>query len=115
MKVCVKVPITGYVRDPISFTVDQLVPRIHADVGDTLTVILNNNSHYICDSMYFPGTHIAVFPSQCSQIIKEAALKPQEEEEHDIEKYYNVYEKPIKKQESLDDPFYTAFESEDSD
>jgi hypothetical protein len=104
MKVQLKKPVIGCQK--IS---EGVVERTHADEGDVLDVILHNKTHYICDSKHFPGWHIAVFPSQCLDTIEDLVI----EDEHADEKYYHVYEKPSKKN-LVDDPFYTAFEFDDT-
>jgi len=92
--------IVGYDANGIPIT------RLHADEKDVLPVILHNPTHFICDSNYYPNTHIAVFNSQC-EIIEEKKTV----EEFLEEKYYHVYEDCSKP--NLDDPFYTAFEELD--
>lgn len=98
MKVHLKTPIYGYEH---GCTVPH---RKLADAGDTLDVILNNKSHFICNSN---GITIVVFPSQCEEIVMEQELKA--EDKFEFEKYYHVYEEPCNK--NLDDPFHTAFEN----
>jgi hypothetical protein len=109
MKVLLKKSIVGYRREISEETIRWSAPRVHADEGDVLPVIFNNQTHYICDSKHFPNIHIAVFPSQCSEII------PEEDriDEHKEERYYNVYEDS--KDTNIDDPFCTAFDIEDAE
>lgn len=104
MKIRLNKPIIGYQKNG-----DEVTERIHAEKEDVLSVVLNNKTHFVCDSVKYPGTSIVVFPSQCSEVIQEIELE--NEDPHADEKYYHIYEgytKPI-----VDDPFYTAFESED--
>ena len=84
--------------------------RLHADEKDVLPVIFQNPTHFICESKYYPGLHIPVFHSQVENVIREKDVYT---DEYDIEKYYHVYED--KSKHDLDDPFCTAFESEESD
>jgi hypothetical protein len=101
MKVILNKSIIGYKND------DQFITRIHADKGSELSVILNNNTYFICDSVNYPGNHIVVFPSQCEEVIHEEVIQT---DDHDIEKFYNTYEKPSKS--PSDDPFYRALFTE---
>ena len=64
--------------------------RMHAEKGDTLRVILHNRSHYICDSSIYPDIPIAVFPSQCTDVL----FDKEEIDEQAPEKYYNTYVEP---------------------
>jgi hypothetical protein len=80
---------------------------LHADKGDILTVILHNPTHFICDSKYYPNTHIVVFKSQCDEIIKEVDI----EDTLSPERYYHVLEDSSKS--NLDDPFYTELYPDD--
>lgn len=83
--------------------------RIHANEGDTLDVIFKNDTHYICDSKYFPSNQIVVFNSQVADVIEEvSAVDP-----FDLEKYYHTYEEFDKTQ--LDDPLCRALYDEDDD
>lgn len=84
MQVILSKPVVGLYKDDSG----EYQSRRHADEGDLLTVILHNKTHFICDSMYFPETPIAVFPSQCADIITEK----EKTEDFAEEKYYNVYE-----------------------
>jgi len=84
--------------------------RLHADEGDSLKVIFQNPTHFICESKYYEGLEVVVFPSQVAEVIREKDIYT---DEYDIEKYYHVYED--KNKTNLDDPFCTAFESEESD
>lgn len=102
MKVILKTPIYGYGGE------NKTSVRMHADVGDELSVILRNKTHFICDSLYYPGLAIAVFPSQCEELRIEREI--QKRDDSDIEKYYHVYESKNKR--DIDDPFCTAFESD---
>ena len=65
--------------------------RVHAYSGDKLDVILCNETHFICDSLVYPDTAIAVFPSQCEEML----IEKKKEDEHEFEKYYHVYDNPI--------------------
>ena len=64
--------------------------RMHAAKGEILNVILRNKTHYICDSVFYPDTTIAVFHSQCADVL----FDREEEDEHAPEKYYNTYVEP---------------------
>jgi len=105
MKIIVNTDIKGYRREEDNTTQNWSTPMIHAEAGDTLRVIFTNPTHYICESK--TGKHIVVFFNQCKQTIVEKAPV----DDHDVEKYYNMYEEPSKT--STDDPFYSAFEYED--
>ena len=81
MQVILSKDIFGYVGD---------APRVHAHKGETLDVILQNKTHFICDSIIYPDTAIIVFPSQC----KEVLVRVEEEDRYAPEKYYNTYVEP---------------------
>lgn len=110
MKIILKKPIVGYRREADCDVQNWDSPIKHADKGDELRVLIHNPTHFICDSLYHPGTHIIVFPTQCDEVFVETLP----EDEHDIEKYYNVYEDKSKA-DIEDDPFYRAFNSEYDD
>ena len=103
MKVCLNKTIFG-----TTIQGENSIKRKHAEPGDVLDVILNNPTHYICDSKHFPGEHIVVFHNQGVMIAEEADISI---DDHADEKYYHVYEDNNKT--DLDDPFYNAFEYED--
>jgi hypothetical protein len=103
MRILLEKPIQGFRREFNETVQDWSRPRLHADAGDALKVILQNTNptHYICDSKYYPGEYIYVFPSQCSVIPEVDTV-----DDHEIEKYYQVYEEFDPN--SQDDPFYRA-------
>ena len=80
--------------------------RVHADIGDILTVIFNNPTHFVCDSIRYPNQEIIVFHNQCE--IVETTKEIKIEDPDKLEKFYHVYEENVNP--DLDDPFYTAFE-----
>jgi hypothetical protein len=83
---------------------------LHASAGDILPVILNNSSHFICDSVKYPGKHIVVFPSQVSEIIHETIPT---DDDSSIDKYYNIYDEPKSKIELENDLPYSTLQSDD--
>ena len=88
MQVILSKPVIGHYKDDNG----DIISRTHASSGDILDVILKNETHFICDSLYFSRTPIAVFPSQCEEIL----IEEEKEDEYKYEKYYNVYSKPEK-------------------
>ena len=101
MQVILSKPITGYRRE--SWDIEQYWyrPKTHADAGDTLDVILRNKTHFICDSKYYPGTDIVVFPKQCAEV-----LTNRQSIEDDDDKFYGVHEEPdeIQLKDDIFDP-----------
>ena len=69
----------------------KIESRMYAMEGEILDVILQNKTHFVCDSKTYPNTSIIVFPSQCREVL----VKKDEEDMYADEKYYNVYEEPI--------------------
>lgn len=109
MKIVTNQIIKGFKRETKESQQDWSNSRIHANEGDILHVIFINPTHYICESKYYEGEYIPVFFKQCSEVVKDKIIH----DEHELEKYYNVYEEPTKT--SIDDPFYSAFEFEDNE
>ena len=106
MKVRINKQIIGYTREG-----KYTYPRQHAVEDDVLDVILRNETHFVCDSLRYPGTPLIVFPSQCFEIIsEEEELIREDEKNRRLEKYYNVYQTIDKP--DIDDPFYNAFQYE---
>jgi hypothetical protein len=103
MKIKLNKPIIGIEDGPALGLCNR---RIHADVGDVLKVILNNGTYFICDSKYFPNTSIAVFLNQCEEVIRENAS----DKDDVLEDYDNT---ESKNNDLEDDPFYTAFHTDD--
>jgi len=88
------------------------VRRLHADRGDILPVILRNPTHFICDSKYYSGNHIIVFPSQVSEVLKEPLTV--QDDYYDIEKYHNTYEDVTTKIDLKNDlPYSTLLSDEE--
>ena len=104
MRIRLTQPIVGYKQG------NETEPRIHANKDDILQVILNNPTHFICDSLNYPEQAIIVFKSQCI-VINALGLEKIIEDPYYEEKYYHVYED--KSKQKLDDPFHTAFEFDD--
>jgi hypothetical protein len=96
MQVILSKPILGFYKNDDGI----YTSRKHAEEGDTLDVIIKNKTHFICDSLVFPETAVAVFPSQCSEII----IEKEKIDEHSEERYYNVYEEPIILKNDIFDP-----------
>lgn len=94
MQVILSKPIVGYRRESEDLVQDWSKPRTHADVGDTLDVIIRNKTHFICDSKYYPNEDIIVYPKQCAEIL----IEKEHIDESEEERYYGTYEEPIKTQ-----------------
>jgi hypothetical protein len=69
---------------------DGTVRRAHASKGDTLKVIFRDKTHFICDSLNYPNETVAIFHTQCKEIL----FDKEEEDEQAPEKYYNTYVEP---------------------
>lgn len=95
MKVWLKQPIVG---------IAGTKTRVHANANSVLSVILHNHTHYICDSVNYPGTHVVVFPSQCHEVIRETLV---ERDDIEIDKYYGVYEPKSIPEIENDSPYST--------
>ena len=76
----------------------KIESRMYAMEGEILDVILQNKTHFVCDSNTYPNTSIIVFPSQCKEVLID---KENEEDMFAAEKYYNVYEEPEEKLDIL--------------
>lgn len=108
MKIILNEPVKGYKQTNEKVT-DFENYTLHAEAGDVLTVIFNNPTHYICESIKHPGLSIAVFPHQVADIIEETV----EKEDRSFEEYYQTVEVPDKSPE--DDPFYRALFSDEDE
>lgn len=104
MRIRLKQPIIGYKKG------NEIESFLHADENDIVQVIFRNDTHFVCDSKRFPNREMIVFNSQCNII--DRAGKDIIEDPHAEEKFYHVYED--QSNQKLNDPFYTAFEFEDS-
>lgn len=104
MKVKLTRPILGYRQSTIDGVKTNC--RVHADEGDVVHVIFHNATHFICESVKYPNQHMAVFPSQC-EIVEERIDRSYNEDPHDIEKYFHVYDEY--QSSNNDDTFYSDF------
>lgn len=107
MKVWLKKPIVGYRREFDNTIQAWDKPRIHAEAGAVLPVILHNikPTHYICDSVNYPGEHILVFPNQVAEILHEVDRKEVVEEDD--------YSEPKSVIELENDLPYSTLQSDD--
>jgi hypothetical protein len=103
MQVILSKPVIGFYKDDEG----NSKSRMHAEEGDTLDVILRNETHFICDSLFYSDTAIAVFPSQCTEVV----VKEEPQDEYAEERYYHVYSKPEKQIK----PSYDLFDSDESE
>lgn len=110
MKVRLSKPIVGYKSEPIFDTFITPIQRIHANSGDILPVILHNPTHYICDSVCYPGKHIVIFPSQVAEVITEVTPVSTDDS---IEEYYNVQNEPKSVIDLENDLPYSTLQSDD--
>jgi hypothetical protein len=96
MQVILSKPIVGRHTDDNG----KIESRMYAMQGETLDVILQNKTHFICDSNTYPNTSIIVFPNQCKEVL---INKEDEVDMFADEKFYNVYEEPEEKLETNDE------------
>ncbi len=58
--------------------------RIHANKDDRLKVLIEADTHVICDSKYYPNEHIPIFSNQ-GILISETKDKNETEFEEDLD------------------------------
>jgi hypothetical protein len=109
MKVWLSKPIIGYKSTTVYNTWNTPTKRVHAEAGEVLPVILHNPTHYICDSVNYPGNHIIVFPSQVAEVIYET--NPTDND--NTEEYYNLCDEPKSVIELENDLPYSTLQSDD--